>query len=396
MRRRNHFNWKRLAAQSGFSIIIFIFIVILLWNRVIYTTPVGHASVIWKRIWLFSEAQSYGPTKEGLHVILPWNKFFTFDLRVQKKTQQYKVVTNEGLHLNLEISHRWRVVRDRVVRLNREFGSTYPDKLLEPIVRAAILDVISQNRAMDLFGNGRSIIQEGIYNKIVAPMYETGIGKRGASGDKENLVLLIDVLIENVELPKTVREAIENKLRQSELVEEYRFRLVRERLESQRKEVEAQGIRTFQEVVTPAISEGYLKWRGIEATLKLAQSENAKIVIIGNSETGLPLILDTKTETNLDFSNLEKLISKNQENISNDSVSLQNESNLPSLESSDSLNDLPSPDLNNDTASPDLNSDVYIALPSDKKNESPANKILEEKIIDPLSKKIDSILGASQ
>jgi hypothetical protein len=101
-------------------------------------------------------------------------------------------------------------------------------------------------------------------------------------------------------LPLAYSQAIERKLEQAQVVEEYRFRVEREALESERKRVEALGIRSFQEIVTPAISESYLRWRGIEATLKLAQSPNSKVVVIGNSATGLPLILDTTTSGALD------------------------------------------------------------------------------------------------
>jgi hypothetical protein len=115
-------------------------------------------------------------------------------------------------------------------------------------------------------------------------------------------VALVDILIKDVRLPLAYSQAIERKLEQSQVVEEYRFRVEREALESERKRVEAEGIRAFQEIVTPAISESYLRWRGIEATLKLAQSPNSKVVVIGNSATGLPLILDTTTNSEIDTS----------------------------------------------------------------------------------------------
>ena len=97
----------------------------------------------------------------------------------------------------------------------------------------------------------------------------------------------------NIRLPDSLQQAIERKLAEGELVEEYEIRVQRERLESERKAVEAEGIRRFQETVAPAITDSYLKWRGIEATLALAKSDNAKVVVIGNSDSGLPLILDT-------------------------------------------------------------------------------------------------------
>jgi hypothetical protein len=74
-------------------------------------------------------------------------------------------------------------------------------------------------------------------------------------------------------------------------VEEYKFRVEREKRESERKKIEAEGIRDFQQTVSQGISESYLRWRGIEATLQLSQSTNAKVVVIGSGKDGLPIIL---------------------------------------------------------------------------------------------------------
>src|SRR5262249_56587558 len=73
--------------------------------------------------------------------------------------------------------------------------------------------------------------------------------------------------------------------------EEYKFRVEREKRESERKKIEAEGIREFQQTVAQGISVSYLRWRGGEATLQLAQSNNSKVVIIGGNKDGLPLIL---------------------------------------------------------------------------------------------------------
>ena len=87
-------------------------------------------------------------------------------------------------------------------------------------------------------------------------------------------------------------------MKQAQIAQEYLYRLQRERLESKRKLIEAEGIRDFQKTVAPAITESYLRWRGIEATQKLSESKNSKVVVIGNGATGLPLILDTKSTDN--------------------------------------------------------------------------------------------------
>jgi hypothetical protein len=113
----------------------------------------------------------------------------------------------------------------------------------------------------------------------------------------EDFVTLTDVLLKDVTLPFRVRSAVERKLEQAQITQEYSFRIEREKLESQRKQIEAQGIQAFQQTVQAGISENYLKWRGIEATLQLAQSPNSKVVIVGGGSNGLPLILNTEDTT---------------------------------------------------------------------------------------------------
>jgi hypothetical protein len=105
------------------------------------------------------------------------------------------------------------------------------------------------------------------------------------------LLNLIDTLILDIDLPKAVETAINRKIEQYYISEEYKFRVVREIRESERKKIEAEGISEFQRIVSQGISDSYLRWRGIEATLQLAQSSNSKIVIVGNSKDGLPIIL---------------------------------------------------------------------------------------------------------
>jgi hypothetical protein len=104
-------------------------------------------------------------------------------------------------------------------------------------------------------------------------------------------IVLFDTLVYGIELPELVVNAINRKTEQYYISEEYKFRVEREKRESERKKIEAEGIHEFQQIVSQGISDSYLRWRGIEATLQLAQSTNSKIVIIGNAKDGLPVIL---------------------------------------------------------------------------------------------------------
>ena len=69
------------------------------------------------------------------------------------------------------------------------------------------------------------------------------------------------------------------------------FTIEKEKREADRKRIEAQGIADFQKIVSAGITKSLLKWKGIEATLKIAESPNTKIIIVGNDAGSLPIIL---------------------------------------------------------------------------------------------------------
>ncbi|MFA7624979.1 MAG: prohibitin family protein, partial [Pusillimonas sp.] len=294
---------RRLTAGLVFLLLIFIFLVIVLWDSIVKTTPVGHASVLWHRFPISGE-NSVGPLREGVHFIQPWDQFYTYDLRLQTRDHDFQVVSKDGLHFNISLTIRWRLFREKVVLLNQTMGPDYVNKLLVPKVGWAARRVVARYSAEALFTEKRTEVQELLYEMITSGSPENGIaaeppGKR----DPDDVLELVDVLIRSVELPPQIRKAIENKLEQAQIVEEYRFIVKREALESERKQIEAEGIRNFQETIAPAISDSYLKWRGIEASLELAKSPNSKIVIFGNSENGLPVIFDA-TDKNAPAVNL--------------------------------------------------------------------------------------------
>src|SRR5947207_13147411 len=107
--------------------------------------------------------------------------------------------------------------------------------------------------------------------------------------------ILYDILVTGIELPAAIVAAINRKTEQYYIAEEYKFRVEREKRESERKKIEAEGIREFQQIVSQGISDSYLRWRGIEATLQLSQSTNSKVIVIGSGRDGLPIILNTDT-----------------------------------------------------------------------------------------------------
>lgn len=279
---------KRLKVSGGFFLLVALFVLIVCWDRIVITTPPGHGGVVWQL--LFGGTRTDRSLGEGAHLVLPWNRVYDYDLRLQNHRASYTVVTSDGLQLNVGVGFRWRANADNLGILHQKFGVGYLNTLMEPEIGSITRHVISRYDAADLVSERRNLIQQEIYKEVINT--KNGMGDM-TSNSAAKVVLLQDILIYEIDLPEPVRRAIEDKLRQAQVVQEYRFRVQREELESERKIAEAKGIRRFQEIVASNMSNTYLRWRGIEATLELARSPNSKIVVIGNQQSGgLPLILD--------------------------------------------------------------------------------------------------------
>lgn len=287
--------FRKLSLAMSFGVLVAAFLLVILWNSIVHTVPVGHSAVLWHRLPIFGIAASRGPLSEGVHLILPWDKLYIYDLRLQTHDQSYQVLSKDGLAFDVTLTFRWKVVPQNVVALNQTIGPDYLELLMVPEIGSVTREMIALYSAEALFTEARAQVQAAIYGRVTQVSLPNGVAPIMAPDDTSDVIRLSDVLITYVRLPEQIDQAIRNKLEQAQIIEEYRYRVQREQLESERKRIEAEGIRSFQEIVTPAISESYLRWRGIEATLKLAQSPNSKVVVIGNSATGLPLILDTTT-----------------------------------------------------------------------------------------------------
>lgn len=285
---------RRFKNAFIFTVLILLFLLIVLWHRMVFIVPPGHEAVVWHSLRAqFLPGYDSSLAGEGLELIWPWDKFYLYDLRLLTHTETYQVVSQEGLHFEIDMTFRWRTVRENLIKLHRDVGGNYLQAMLVPEIGSKLREIVANYPAEALYTVARNAVQSQIYDEVTSSSLPNHIGPRTASSPDET-ILLQDTLMTNIRLPDTLKGAIERKLEEQELVAEYEFRVERERLESERKQVEAEGIRNFQETVAPAITESYLRWRGIEATIELSKSDNSKVVVIGNSSTGLPLILDVQ------------------------------------------------------------------------------------------------------
>ncbi|MFZ2144836.1 MAG: SPFH domain-containing protein [Xanthobacteraceae bacterium] len=270
---------------------------------VLVTVPSGFVGVLWKRFGGGTVLDPRQLKDEGMRFILPWNKLFLYDLRLQSATETYNAISRDGISLSASINIRYRLKRESIPQLHQSIGPGYVQALVSPEIGNRMREVIAEYTAEDVYSTKRAEIQDKIRRRAEAMLGEKMMERpESEGGDPYRIPLyallnLIDTLILGIELPPAVVSAINRKIEQYYISEEYKFRVAREIRESERKKIEGEGIHEFQQIVSQGISDSYLQWRGIEATLQLAQSSNSKIVVIGTGRDGLPVILGNAEAT---------------------------------------------------------------------------------------------------
>jgi regulator of protease activity HflC (stomatin/prohibitin superfamily) len=301
---RARYAWWRFVERQLPMLVIYLMVAtlvaVVLAPFSLVTIPSGYVGVLWKR---FGGGTVLDPRRlkdEGMRITLPWNKVFLYDLRLQSATDTYNAISRDGISLTATINIRFRLKRESVPQLHQSIGPNYVQALIIPEIGNRMREVIAEYTAEDVYSTKRTEIQDKIRQRAESmlgeKMMEGGENEEQEANAPYRIPLyamlnLIDTLILGIELPTAVVTAINRKIEQYYIAEEYKFRVAREIRESERKKIEAEGISEFQQIVTQGISDSYLRWRGIEATLQLSQSSNSKIVIIGSGKDGLPIIL---------------------------------------------------------------------------------------------------------
>jgi regulator of protease activity HflC (stomatin/prohibitin superfamily) len=235
----------------------------------------GQAGVVWRRFGGGTDVDHvYG---EGIKIKLPWDIFYVYDVRLQRADVDLAVLSRDGLRIDIATSVRYHPVLPWLGRLHKRAGPDYLHTILIPELSAVIGEVVARYRPEDLYSLRRPVIQEAITRDMLL-------------AGRERWIAVDDVVIRSIRLPEPIQRAIQSKLEQEQLSLEYDYRLLKERKEAERKILEARGIRDFQQIVTGGISDRYLRWKGIDATVELARSPNAKVIVVGGRD-GLPLIL---------------------------------------------------------------------------------------------------------
>jgi prohibitin 1 len=270
-------NMPVMPNLSGFAakflkLVGLVFAIILFFSCVV-SIPTGHVGVL----TLFGRVT--GETLgEGIHLINPLKAVQKLSIQTQSLKESANVPSNEGLILALDTSLLFHLDRTKAADVFQKVGPNYVEKIVEPTLRAAIRASTSSHTANALYTNARELVQQQIQDELA-----TQLSARG--------MIVENVLLRDVQLPALLKGSIEAKQQAEQDALRMSFILQKEKQEAERKRIEAQGIADFQKIVAQGISTQLLEWKGIEATEKLATSNNAKVVIVGNSKNGLPVIL---------------------------------------------------------------------------------------------------------
>ena len=270
------------AANQGklisFGVIAFFALVVLLTlsGSIFKTIDPGEAGVIFKRFGGGIDKEDI--KGQGFHIIAPWNRLIRYDTRINESLEEMVVLSKNGLNITVELSYRYQPIEEKIGFLHEEIGKEYDRRIIKPEIRSATREVIGKYDPEELYSSQREAIQDEIFQRTTI-----ACGKKNIKIDA--------ILIRDIELPEKVKTAISNKIEAEQEAQRYDYLLDQERKEAERKVIEAQAKADANRILNASLTDKILRDKGIEATLELANSQNAKVVVVGGGDEGLPLIL---------------------------------------------------------------------------------------------------------
>lgn len=272
--RQNNTIFRQIATVSSLAMVLFGIVAL---TQMFTQVPAGSVGVV-----DFFGIVSEKTLPAGINLVNPLARVIKYSIQTKEHKETMQVLSREGLTIGLEVSALYRLNPDSAARVYKTVsGGDYETIILIPQFRSICRAVTASFQASALYSTERERLGASIQEEFARM-----VGPRG--------VIIESAPIRNVALPIQLTEAIEQKQRADQESQRMEFILTKEKQEADRKRIEARGIADFQTIVAAGISEQLLRWKGIEATEKLAQSPNTKVIIVGAGKDGLPVILDTK------------------------------------------------------------------------------------------------------
>lgn len=271
----NRPNQGRLIT-TGVIIFVSLILILIFSNATFLTIQSGERGVIFKRFAGGLDKENI--YKPGFHVVAPWNTMYIYEVREKQLEESMSVLSSNGLNIKLDVTVRVNPNYDQIGDLHDEFGRDYLNSLVRPEIRSSVRKIIGRFNPEELYSTRRDEVQDMITSDLEGVL-------------DTNYIELQAVLIRDIVLPEKVRTAIEEKIEAEQLALKYEYILDQERKEAERRIIEAEAKAESNRILNASLTPNILRDKGIEATLDLANSTNAKVIVVGSGENGLPLIL---------------------------------------------------------------------------------------------------------
>ena len=265
--RRTHSPAAPLAGTLAAALLLFAL------SRAFTVIPAGHVGVV-----DFFGRVSPQTLKSGINLVNPFARIVRMSVKTQEAKEVMDVPSKEGLTVQLEVSVLYHLDPEEAAEVYKTVGVDYESVILQPQFRSVTRGVTAGYEARALYTSEREQLAHAITGEVTKL-----VGPRG--------IVVESTPLRKLTLPARLAAAIEEKLGAEQESQRKQFVLTKEQQEAERKRIEAQGVADFQRIVSQGISDQLLKWKGIEATLKIAESQNSKVVIVGAGKEGLPIIL---------------------------------------------------------------------------------------------------------
>lgn len=266
--------WDKHTTGISITLLLFLLVIALFWNRIFISIDSGHQGIRWSRIHGTRLDEQYD---EGLHIIWPWDRMYIYTTRIQTRSDTMQILTAEGLSINIAFVYRFYAIPDSIPTIHKDLGVNYAETYVSPEVLSASMSIIGNYTPEELYKVSSLVIQSTIQYYLNKQLIARNI-------------IIEDYLIKKISLPEIVAQSIEKKMVAEQLSYEFDYKLIVEEKERQRKIIEADGIQSFEKISKIPI----LKWKGLEVTSEFAKSSNSKIILMGTSEKDLPLLLNTE------------------------------------------------------------------------------------------------------
>ncbi len=271
---------KRWLKRNLYIIFIFLLLTAIgfavLFRLIVITVQSGEAAVLFER---FSGTRIDKVYTEGLHIFSPLDIVEIYEIRKRIAFHEFDVISNKGLTVHLSLAIRYRPEVELLGLLHQKIGPDYLSRVILPQIESVMRKELGNYTAEQIYTNEAGLLTKA----ILKALDEVG----------RNYVEVDDIIIRSITLPPQIVQAIEEKLTQEEFMKSYEFLLQTAEQEAERKRIEARGTSDYHKIIDESLTESVLLHKGIDATKELAESDNAKVIVIGGDKDGLPLILNT-------------------------------------------------------------------------------------------------------